>query len=123
MSEVAVRAGASIARLSRWAQPGGGQSNENLRTPSPRLAADPVPELIRLGRRTRRRSLSALALAALRSTFCCLARGRDIAAAAGTMGFWTKFVDLVSRLALPSLLLTVVRLARPDAGRGRSGPG
>ena len=76
------------------------------------LAADPVPEPIRLGRRI----AAALAIGFVGSValyLLLLGPRPDIAAAAGTMGFWTKFVDSFA-FALPSLLLTV-RLARPDA--------
>ena len=76
------------------------------------LAADPVPEPIRLGRRI----AAALAIGFVGSValyLLLLGPRPDIAAAAGTMGFWTKFVDSFA-FALPSLLLTL-RLARPDA--------
>jgi hypothetical protein len=76
------------------------------------LTADPVLEPIRLGRRV----AAALAIGFLGSValyFLLLGPRPDIAAAAGTMGFWMKFVDSFA-FALPSLLLTV-RLARPDA--------
>ncbi|HEY6517969.1 MAG TPA: DUF1109 domain-containing protein [Roseiarcus sp.] len=76
------------------------------------LAADPVPEPIRLGRRV------ALALAiglagSVALYFLLLGPRPDIAAACGTMRFWLKFVDSAA-FALPTLLLTL-RLARPDA--------
>ena len=76
------------------------------------LAADPVPEPIRLGRRV----AAALAIGLLGSvTLYCLLLGPrpDVAAAAGTMRFWMKFVDSFA-FALPTLLLTL-RLAYPDA--------
>jgi hypothetical protein len=76
------------------------------------LAADPVPEPIRLGRRV----LGALVIGFVGSLaiFALMVGPRpDIAAAAGTMRFWLKFVDSFA-FALPSLLLTL-RLARPDA--------
>jgi hypothetical protein len=76
------------------------------------LAADPVPEPIRLGRRI----AAALAIGFLGSLaiyFLRLGPRPDIAAASGTMRFWLKFVDSFA-FALPSLLLTL-RLARPDA--------
>jgi hypothetical protein len=76
------------------------------------LAADPVPEPIRLGRRV----AAALAIGFLGSLaiyFLSLGPRPDIAAACGTMRFWLKFVDSFA-FALPSLLLTL-RLARPNA--------
>ena len=76
------------------------------------LAADPVPEPIRLGRRI----AAALAIGLVGSValYSLLLGPRpDIAEAAGTMRFWLKFVDSFA-FALPSLLLTL-RLARPDA--------
>jgi len=76
------------------------------------LAADPVPEPIRLGRRI----VAALAIGFLGSLaiYGLLMGPRpDIAAACMTMRFWLKFVDSFA-FALPSLLLTL-RLARPDA--------
>jgi hypothetical protein len=76
------------------------------------LAADPVPEPIRLGRRV----VAALAIGLLGSvTLYCLLLGPrpDVAAASGTMRFWMKFVDSFA-FALPTLLLTL-RLAYPDA--------
>ena len=76
------------------------------------LAADPVPEPIRLGRRV----VAALAIGFLGSLaiYGLLMGPRpDIAAACMTMRFWLKFVDSFA-FALPSLLLTL-RLARPDA--------
>ncbi len=76
------------------------------------LAADPVPDPIRLGRRV------ALALAiglagSVALYFLLLGPRPDIVAACGTMRFWLKFVDSAA-FALPTLLLTL-RLARPDA--------
>jgi hypothetical protein len=76
------------------------------------LAADPVPEPIRLGRRI----AAALAMGLLGSLAIyalMLGPRPDIAAASGTMRFWMKFVDSFA-FASPSLLLTL-RLARPDA--------
>ena len=76
------------------------------------LAADPVPEPIRLGRRI----AAALAVGLAGSValyFLLLGPRPDVAAAAGTMRFWLKFVDSFA-FALPSLLLTL-RLAHPDA--------
>jgi hypothetical protein len=76
------------------------------------LAADPVPEPIRLGRRV----AAALAVGFAGSValyFLVLGPRPDIAAACMTMRFWLKFVDSFA-FALPSLLLTL-RLARPDA--------
>ena len=76
------------------------------------LAADPVPEPIRLGRRV----VAALAIGLVCSValYCLLLGPRpDVAAAAGTMRFWLKFVDSFA-FALPTLLLTL-RLAYPGA--------
>ena len=76
------------------------------------LAADPVPEPIRLGRRV----VAALAIGFLGSLaiYALLMGPRpDIADAVQTMRFNLKFVDAFA-FALPSLLLTL-RLARPDA--------
>jgi hypothetical protein len=76
------------------------------------LAADPVPEPIRLGRRV----VAALAIGLVCSValYCLLLGPRpDIAAASGTMRFWMKFVDSFA-FALPTLLLTL-RLAYPAA--------
>ena len=76
------------------------------------LAADPIPEPIRLGRRI----AAALAVGFLGSlTIYILMLGPrpDMAAASETMRFWMKCVDSVA-FALPTLLLTL-RLARPDA--------
>jgi hypothetical protein len=79
------------------------------------LAADPVPEPIRLGRRI----AGALIIGFIGSLaiFALLLGPRpDIAAACDTMRFWLKFVDSFA-FALPTLLLTL-RLARPDAKPG-----
>lgn len=76
------------------------------------LAADPVPEPIRLDRRI----AAALAIGFLGSVaiYALLMGPRpDIADAARTMRFNLKFVDAFA-FALPSILLTL-RLARPDA--------
>jgi hypothetical protein len=76
------------------------------------LAADPVPEPIRLGRRI----VGALALGFIGSLaiYALLMGPRpDIANAAQTVRFLLKFVDAFA-FALPALLL-VLRLARPDA--------
>jgi hypothetical protein len=76
------------------------------------LAADPVPEPIRLGRRV----VAALAIGLVCSValYCLLLGPRpDVAAASETMRFWMKFVDSFA-FALPTLLLTL-RLAYPDA--------
>jgi hypothetical protein len=76
------------------------------------LSADPMPEPIRLGRRV----AMALAIGFVCSValYCLLLGPRpDVAAAAGTMRFWMKFVDSFA-FALPTLLLTL-RLAYPDA--------
>jgi hypothetical protein len=76
------------------------------------LAADPIPEPIRLGRRV----TAALAIGFLGSLaiyVLMLGPRPDMAAASETMRFWMKCVDSVA-FALPTLLLTL-RLARPDA--------
>jgi hypothetical protein len=76
------------------------------------LAADPIPEPIRLGRRV----AAALAIGFAGSValyFLLLGPRPDVVAACGSMRFWLKFVDSFA-FALPSLLLTL-RLARPDA--------
>ncbi|MGB3583516.1 MAG: NrsF family protein, partial [Roseiarcus sp.] len=76
------------------------------------LAADPVPEPIRIGRRV----AAALAVGFIGSLaiYALLMGPRpDIAEAARTVRFNLKFVDAFA-FALPSLLLTL-RLARPDA--------
>jgi hypothetical protein len=76
------------------------------------LSADPIPEPIRLGRRV----AAALVVGFVCSValYCLLLGPRpDVAAAAGTMRFWMKFVDSFA-FALPTLLLTL-RLAYPDA--------
>ena len=76
------------------------------------LAADPVPEPIRI----RRRVAAALAIGFIGSLaiYALLMGPRpDIAEAARTVRFNLKFVDAFA-FALPSLLLTL-RLARPDA--------
>ena len=76
------------------------------------LAADPVPEPIRLERRV----VAALAIGFIGSVaiYALLLGPRpDIAEAVRTVRFNLKFVDAFA-FALPSLLLTL-RLARPDA--------
>jgi hypothetical protein len=76
------------------------------------LAADPVPEPIRLGRRV----AAALVIGFAGSValyFLLLGPRPDVVAACRSMRFWLKFVDSFA-FALPSLLLTQ-RLARPDA--------
>ena len=76
------------------------------------LAADPIPEPIRLGRRV----TAALAIGFLGSLaiyVLMLGPRPDMAAASETMRFWMKCVDSVA-FALPTFLLTL-RLARPDA--------
>ncbi len=79
------------------------------------LAADPIPEPIRIARRF----VAALALGcagALILYALVVGPRPDFAAALGTVRFDLKFVDALA-LALPSLLL-LVRLARPDAKPG-----
>jgi hypothetical protein len=76
------------------------------------LAADPIPEPIRLGRRV----LAALAIgfAGSAAIYATLMGPRpDFAEVVHTARFLLKFVDAFA-FALPSLLLTL-RLARPDA--------
>jgi hypothetical protein len=76
------------------------------------LAADPVPEPIRLGRRVGLALVVGLA-ASVALYWLLLGPRPDVAAAADTMRFWLKFVDSFA-FALPTLLLTL-RLAHPDA--------
>ena len=76
------------------------------------LAADPVPEPIRLGRRV----AGALVIGSIGSLAiygAFMGPRPGIAEAAETVRFWLKFVDSFA-FALPALLLTL-RLARPDA--------
>jgi hypothetical protein len=79
------------------------------------LTADPVPEPIRLGRRVALALLVGVA-ASVALSGLLLGPRPDVAAAAGTMRFWLKFVDSAA-FALPTLLLTL-RLARPAARPG-----
>ncbi|MGB7973180.1 MAG: NrsF family protein [Roseiarcus sp.] len=76
------------------------------------LAADPVQEPIRIGRRVAVALVAGLA-ASVALYWLLLGPRPDVAAAAGTLRFWLKFVDSFA-FALPTLLLTL-RLARPDA--------
>jgi hypothetical protein len=76
------------------------------------LAADPVPEPIRLGQRVAGALVIGFACS-VALYFLLLGPRPDIGAACGTMRFWLKFVDSFA-FALPALLLTL-RLARPDA--------
>jgi hypothetical protein len=76
------------------------------------LAADPVPEPIRLDRRVALALVVGLA-ASVALYWLLLGPRPDVAAAADTMRFWLKFVDSFA-FALPTLLLTL-RLAHPDA--------
>jgi hypothetical protein len=79
------------------------------------LAADPVPEPIRLGRRI----ASALALGFLGALILyvlVVGPRPDLFDAFGTVRFNLKFVDALA-LAFPAILL-VARLARPDARPG-----
>ena len=76
------------------------------------LAADPVPEPIRIGRRVAIALVVGLPFSVALYVLM-LGPRPDIAAASDTMRFWMKFVDSAA-FALPSLLLTL-RLARPDA--------
>ena len=79
------------------------------------LAADPVPEPIRIGRRIGA-GLAVGLVGALVFYALVLGPRPDFAQALGTIRFNLKFVDALA-LALPSLLL-LVRLARPDAKPG-----
>jgi len=76
------------------------------------LSADPVPAPISLGRRVALALVIGLACS-VALYWLLLGPRPDIAAAAGTMRFWLKFVDSAA-FALPTALLTL-RLARPDA--------
>ena len=76
------------------------------------LAADPVPEPVRLDRRIAIALVVGLAVS-VALYFLLLGPRPDLAAGADTMRFWLKVVDSLA-FALPSLLLTP-RLARPDA--------
>jgi hypothetical protein len=76
------------------------------------LAADPVPEPIRLGRRVAAALVIGLA-GSVALYFLLLGPRPDVVAACRSMRFWLKFVDSFA-FALPTLLLTL-RLARPDA--------
>jgi hypothetical protein len=76
------------------------------------LAADPVPEPIRLGRRVGA-ALVVGFVGSLALYVPMLGPRPDIAAASDTMRFWLKFVDSFA-FAAPTLLLTL-RLAHPDA--------
>ena len=76
------------------------------------LAADPVPEPVRLDRRVAIALVVGLAVS-VALYFLLLGPRPGLAAGAETMRFWLKVVDSLA-FALPSLLLTL-RLARPDA--------
>ena len=76
------------------------------------LAADPVPEPIRIGRRVAA-ALGIGFIGSLAIYGLLMGPRPDIAEAAQTVRFNLKFVDAFA-FALPSLLLTL-RLARPDA--------
>jgi hypothetical protein len=76
------------------------------------LAADPVPETIRLGRRVAVALVIGFA-GGVALYWLMLGPRPDVVAACETMRFWMKFVDSFA-FALPTLLLTL-RLARPDA--------
>jgi hypothetical protein len=79
------------------------------------LAADPVPEPIRLGRRFS--AALALGLVGALTLYLLVVGPRpDFVAALGTIRFNLKFVNALA-LALPSILL-LLRLARPDARPG-----
>ncbi len=76
------------------------------------LAADPVPEPVRLDRRVAIALVGGLAVSVV-LYFLLLGPRPDLAAGVDTMRFWLKVVDSLA-FALPSLFLTL-RLARPDA--------
>jgi len=76
------------------------------------LAADPIPEPVRLDRRVVIALVVGLAVS-VALYFLLLGPRPDVAAAADTMRFWMKIADSFA-FALPSLLL-MMRLARPDA--------
>ena len=76
------------------------------------LAADPVPEPVRVDRRVGIALVVGLAVS-VALYFLLLGPRPGLAVGAETMRFWLKVVDLFA-FALPSLLLTL-RLARPDA--------
>ena len=76
------------------------------------LAADPVPEPVRLDRRVAIALVVGLAVS-VALYFLLLGPRPDLAAGVDTMRFWLKVVDSLA-FALPSLFLTL-RLARPDA--------
>ena len=76
------------------------------------LAADPVPEPVRLDRRVAIALVVGLAVSVV-LYFLLLGPRPDLAAGVDTMRFWLKVVDSLA-FALPSLFLTL-RLARPDA--------
>ena len=76
------------------------------------LAADPIPEPVRLDRRVVIALVIGLAVS-VALYFLLLGPRPDVAAAADTMRFWMKIADSFA-FALPSLLL-MMRLARPDA--------
>jgi len=76
------------------------------------LAADPIPESIRLERRVAAAIVLGL-IVSLAIYALMLGPRPDIAAAARTVRFNLKFIDAFA-FALPSLLLAL-RLARPDA--------
>ncbi len=79
------------------------------------LAADPVPEPIRLGRRVA--AALVIGFVASLALYCLLLCPRpDIAAASETMRFPLKFIDAFA-FAFPSLML-MLRLARPAARPG-----
>ena len=79
------------------------------------LAADPVPEPIRLGRRFA--AALALGLAGALILYVLIVGPRpDFGAALGTIRFDLKFLDALA-LALPSILL-LLRLMRPNARAG-----
>jgi hypothetical protein len=82
------------------------------------LAADPLPEPVRMGRRfAGALALGVLGALALYAVF--VGPRPDFAEAVRTVRFDLKFVDALA-LALPSLLL-LLRLARPEARPGALG--
>ena len=119
MSEVAVR----VALHRALKSPGRSLAEADGRVKTSELiaalAADPVPEPIRLGRRV----VAALAIGFLRQLGDLFSggsgQGRTSPRRAIRCAFWLKFVDSFA-FALPTLLLTL-RLARP--GREAEGAG
>ncbi len=79
------------------------------------LAADPIPQPIRIDRRVAIALVAGLAVS-VGLYFLLLGPRPNLVAGLGTMRFWMKVADSLA-FALPSLFLTL-RLARPDARPG-----